>query len=737
MTAGAERFGIGTRFVYEGQIIDVVQLRSTPKGPEVIASNGLEVMHVALKELLQSSRARLIPTEDGPSADDEQETAAMMLAQLSKAELKTVRERAAHVREVLTGFRRGSEHIKEPDEPRPGFDPCGALADRYKAKAEQLNTSVRTVQRWVSNYRRFGEAGLVDHRKPRQLGVDQRWVDEALAVMVERTNESRCTRKLVMWEATKRIEQRYGTGSVQIPSKTTAYKVLKILETRYPAFRLSAARNRDIAGRPQEPYGKLKPTRPGEFMLMDTTPLDVFAYDPATSRSIRVELTVAMDWYTRCITALRLTPVSTKAVDVAAVLYQLYRPLPAGPNWPDHACWPEHGVPRSVLIDPDAIDYTGAKYPQKHEQQAGPPTRSGGPAIVPETIVIDHGKIYVPEHINSVCARMGISIQPVRLGEGRDKGPVERFFRSVRQGVLEFLPGYAGPDIASRGLDPQAQAELYIDELEELLRQWVAVYYHHRPHSGLVDPHLPSARMSPAQMYEHGLAGAGFIEIPRDPDLAYEFLRPELRTIQPYGVQVDNRIYRGLPQDETHILGELANLPSPYGRHRWPVYSDPDDIRYVYVRHPDNRRWHTLTWELADALNMPMSDERLSYLRRQAAQQHEEFDDRLILDELLSGWNLSMGTSTTEKRIALRMSRPHATLSYQIQQIGPRPSRPETGQLAPDTAPEPLLAQGTSAIAADIQIEGTAARCRAAAQASDDDDDDELDDFYAGALEEA
>lgn len=190
-----------------------------------------------------------------------------------------------------------------------------------------------------------------------------------------------------------------------------------------------------------------------------------------------------------------------------------------------------------------------------------------------------------------------------------------------------------------------------------------------------------------------------------------------------------------MPHDETHILGELANLPSPYGRHRWPVYSYPNDIRYVYVRHPDNRRWHTLTWELADALNMPMSDERLSYLRRQAAQQHEEFDDRLILDELLSGWNLGMGTSTTEKRIALRMSRPHATLSYQIQQIGPGPSNPETGHLGPDTAPEPLLAQGASAIAADLQIEGTAARCRAAAQASDD--DDELDDFYADALEEA
>jgi len=40
---------------------------------------------------------------------------------------------------------------------------------------------------------------------------------------------------------------------------------------------------------------------------------------------------------------------------------------------------------------------------------------------VPETIVVDHGKIYVSEHLTSVCARMGISIQPARLRTGRDK----------------------------------------------------------------------------------------------------------------------------------------------------------------------------------------------------------------------------------------------------------------------------------------------------------------------------
>ena len=48
-----------------------------------------------------------------------------------------------------------------------------------------------------------------------------------------------------------------------------------------------------------------------------------------------------------CITGLRLTPVSTKSIDAAAVLYEAYRPRPAGGHWPTHAVWPEHGLPRA------------------------------------------------------------------------------------------------------------------------------------------------------------------------------------------------------------------------------------------------------------------------------------------------------------------------------------------------------------------------------------------------------
>jgi hypothetical protein len=70
--------------------------------------------------------------------------------------------------------------------------------------------------------------------------------------------------------------------------------------------------------------------------------------------------------------------------------------------------------------------------------------------------------------------------------------------------------------------------------------------------------HLPAATMTPAQMFAHGIARAGYIEAPRDPYLAYEFLHAEARTIQHYGVQRGRLRYVG------DVLTDLGNRTSPY-----------------------------------------------------------------------------------------------------------------------------------------------------------------------------
>jgi transposase InsO family protein len=640
--------GIGAHFRYDGETVEVVEMVATAAGNEVVLKNGRGgLLRISLRELLFSGRAAIIPGQAGPDSADEDEIAGVVLGQLSEPQRTQVIERAEHIREVLTGFRSGSRELARPAEPRPQFAPDLSLDARYAAKAVELGVADRTVRRWAAAYQRHGEAGLAPQKGPATSvsdRVDQRRVETALEVMVEHADASKPSRKMVIDRTRARVIARYGPDAVHLPSQAVAYRVLGELERRHPVFRLSTKRNRDIAERPEGPYGKLRPTRPGEYLLMDTTRLDVFAFDPLTLRWVQAELSVGMDWYTRCITGVRLTPVSTKAVDVSAVLFQCFRPRPAGRDWPRHAVWPEHGIPRTVLVDVGAVEGPGLS----------------SPPLVPETLVIDHGKVYVSEHLRSVCARMGISIQPARLRTGRDKGPVERFFRTLREDLLQALPGYKGPDIFSRGDSPETEAFFYLDELEAIIRKWVAAAYHCRPHSSLVDPGLPGLRMSPAQMFEHGMARAGYIEVPRDPDLGFEFLATRWRTIQHYGVEINSRRYSG-----PGLPGPGA--PSPYRgpvKNGWPFQVDPDDVTRIYFRDAE-RAWHTLDWEHAPSVRMPLSEEALVFARKLAATRYRYPDDRLAIADLLERWNLGLGDTLAERRMALRLSREQAAIELQ------------------------------------------------------------------------
>ncbi|WP_406495738.1 transposase [Streptomyces sp. NBC_00846] len=710
MSRAGARVGVGTRFRYDGETVEVVEMAATTAGNEVVLKDGRgRLLRLSLKELLFSDRAAISPDYPGPSADDEGEIASVVLGQLDSAEKQKVLERAEHVREVLTGYRSGSPELARDDEPRPEYSPEMPLEARYAAKIAELGMGLRTLKRWVAEFQARGEAGLAPKKGPArksEIAADERWVETALEVMAERTDQSKPSRTLVIERTRARVIARFGPDVVKLPSRATAFRLMEELERRHPLFRLSTKRNRDIADRPKGPYGKLRPTRPGEYLLMDTTRLDVFGFDPFTLKWVQAELSVGMDWYTRCITGIRVTPVSTKAVDVSAVLFQSFRPRPAGRDWPRHAVWPEHGIPRTVLVDVDAAEGPGL---------ASPP-------LVPETLVVDHGKVYVSEHLTSVCRRMGISIQPARLRTGRDKGPVERYFRTLREGLLQVLPGYKGPDIRSRGESPEDDAFFFLDELEAIVREWTATVYHCRPHASLVDPGLPGLRMSPAKMFEHGMARAGYIEAPRDRDLGFEFLQTKWRTIQHYGVEIDRRRYsgEGLPE---------AGIRSPYDgpvKNGWPFQVDPDDITRIYFRNPTTREWHTLTWEHAPSARMPLSEDALVFARQLAAAKYRYPDDRLAVADLLERWNLGLGTTLAERRMVLRLSREQAAIEL-----------PQTEEETVVSLPSVRKALG-QAKDPEVPAEGPLAE---GVEMGDDDEADledlaAEDDFYADALED-
>jgi hypothetical protein len=68
------------------------------------------------------------------------------------------------------------------------------------------------------------------------------------------------------------------------PSTATAYRRLRELSKGTNAVAGSAKGRRSIADRPTGAYGRLRAMRPGEYVILDTQSLDVFAMEPVTCR---------------------------------------------------------------------------------------------------------------------------------------------------------------------------------------------------------------------------------------------------------------------------------------------------------------------------------------------------------------------------------------------------------------------------------------------------------------------
>jgi hypothetical protein len=168
------RVRVGTRFRYDGGTVEVIEMAITATGNEVaLKDHHARLMRLAVRELLLSGRAQVIPDSPGPSSDDDEDIANVVLAQLSRRQRDALLDRAAHIWEVLTGYRSGSPEMAEEGEPRPQYAPDQPLYERYAGKAAELGVVRRTVQRWVQDFQRHGEAGLaggdqLSHRQGRR-----------------------------------------------------------------------------------------------------------------------------------------------------------------------------------------------------------------------------------------------------------------------------------------------------------------------------------------------------------------------------------------------------------------------------------------------------------------------------------------------------------------------------------------------------------------------------------------
>ena len=160
----------------------------------------------------------------------------------------------------------------------------------------------------------------------------------------------------------------------------------------------------------------------------------MFAIDPFTFQWVGLDLTAALDVCTRSILAFRLTPFSTQGVDLALLLSDLLSPTPMDGRWPADVPYPYCGVPENLVL-------------RAFELPPGTPL-APRPTVRPGTVVIDRGRNYQSVVFMAACEQLRINVQSARPYRGSDKGWIERLFRTMRERLLESLPGYTGPERA-------------------------------------------------------------------------------------------------------------------------------------------------------------------------------------------------------------------------------------------------------------------------------------------------
>ncbi len=592
----------GSRFWFEGESWEVDDFL----GDQARLRHGTAVRSVSVSALLASAT----PLDQTPAEVRSQpfELPAVALAGLTARQRRELDRKVEELRPLLAPVTSG---------------PNGT--EQVAAHAARIGVSVRTLERRLERYASLGPAGLIDARllKDTRRGVDPRWDAACREVLDSFVAGSTPTRKTVIARANRAFAEAVPGGTP--PSASVAYlRVNELAVGRYSFG--DAKQRRSVAERPTGPLGRLRSTRPGEFFVLDTNRLDVFALEPLTHRWVNTELTVAMDIHDRTIKGLRLRPVAAKSADVASVLFQAMTPQRWG-HLPTAPQGPYAGIPEGLYV--------------------------GETCIAPDTIVVDHGRIYLSEHTASVCRRLGISIQPALTYKPTDKPTLERFFRTARQGLLDKLAAYKGPDIASRGKDVHNQAFYYVSELEQILREWVGEVYHHSPHDGLPKPESPRELMTPAQAHARGMAQCGRLRLPIKEDLFYDFLEVNWRKIHHYGVEVASQRYDGAG------LNLYRNQPSPYGgahAGKWPILLDVDDVRYAYFQDPADRTWHQLVWEHAATLTAPFSQDAADFTRALSREQDKFVDPAQAMADLLARWQADEVITRRERTLAIRMA---------------------------------------------------------------------------------
>lgn len=212
---------------------------------------------------------------------------------------------------------------------------------------------------------------------------------------------------------------------------------------------------------------------------------------------------------------------------------------------------------------------------------------------IPNMIHMDNAKEFRGIDLQNVCNEYGINIVWRPVGKARFGGHIERFLGSLSEHI-HILDGTTKSSITSkREYNSQKNATMTLNEFERWLTVLIADAYHKKIHSEL--------NMTPLQMYENGIFGTktqpprGLPRRIEDEQFLYVNLLPkEERTIQKYGIQIENIYYY------SEVLNAWIDAYEIIRGHKvkkkFITRRDPRDISNIWFFDPNVKRYYMIPY---------------------------------------------------------------------------------------------------------------------------------------------
>lgn len=442
-----------------------------------------------------------------------------------------------------------------------------------------------TVRRWVLQFvkgARDIEALLEQHQ--RKGNRSNRYPDEVIEVVEKFIDnvyltKSRPTQTKVLELATAEIQDmnQWAMQSAQLPLPSA--RLVKRLIEQIPAFDRDVARRGATVARRMY-RGKLNHIETNqrlEVAEIDHTQLDIFVVNDDGTPLRRPWLTVCIDKHTRCILGIYIGFEPPSYLSVARCL--------------KHALKPKLSLQTLYPSIKNAWEAFG----------------------VMKTLVVDNGMEFHSGSFEKACYQFDIEIKYTPRKSPWYKGTVERFMRTINNGVSHGNPGTTFSNIFEKeDYDPEKHAVIRYSVFKEIVFKWIADYYHQKPHAGL-------ERMKPADAWRDADSVSNTPVATNLESIDMLLGRHEECALTHKGVQVNHLLYNSVEMiDWRKQCGDKLSVE---------VLVDEGNLGQVHIKHPVDGHYvavPALNQEYAQGLSLWQHKLYRKYAKNRIGQDNEK-----------------------------------------------------------------------------------------------------------------